>query len=124
MFPAVMVSSQALANVFLVAAFVSLGAWSSNNWALTQLLAGPQAAGKWTGIQNGLGNFAGIVGPSLSGYALQVTHSFFAAFAIAAGVLVLGVIGYWIIVGHPAELSWKFSGSEQRPITYSGSFDK
>ena len=124
MFPAVMVSCQALANVFLVAAFVSLGAWSSNNWALTQLLAGPQAAGKWTGIQNGLGNFAGIVGPSLSGYALQVTHSFFAAFAIAAGVLVLGVIGYWIIVGHPAELSWKFSGSEQRPITYSGSFDK
>ncbi len=118
MLPAVMVSSQLLANVFLVSAFISLGAWSSNHWALTQLLAGAQAAGKWTGIQNGMGNFAGIFGPAISGYALQATHSFFAAFAIACGVLILGVFGYWIVVGPPTELSWMAKASDDHPMTY------
>lgn len=118
MLPAVLVSGQFLANIFLIAAFVSLGAWSSNNWALTQLLAGPRAAGKWTGIQNCLGNFAGIFGPAISGYALQVTHSFFAAFAISCGVLVLGVLGYWIVVGRPTELSWKLKETDRRSMTY------
>jgi MFS family permease len=118
MLPAVMISSQALANVFLISAFISMGAWSSNHWALTQLLAGPQAAGKWTGIQNGMGNFAGILGPAISGYALQATHSFFAAFAIACGVLILGVVGYWIVVGLPVELSWKVEATDRRPMTY------
>lgn len=118
MLPAVLVSGQALANFFLISAFISLGAWSSNNWALTQLLAGPQAAGKWTGIQNCMGNFAGILGPAISGYALQATHSFFAAFAIACGVLVLGVLGYWIVVGCPAELSWKLKETDRRSVTY------
>lgn len=119
MLPAVLVSSRLLANVFLISAFVSLGAWSSNHWALTQLLAGPQAAGKWTGIQNGMGNFAGIFGPAISGYALQATHSFFAAFAIAGGVLLLGILGYWIVVGRPTELSWTVRASDGRPMTYS-----
>lgn len=119
MLPAVMVSSRVLANVFLIGAFICLGSWSSNNWALTQLLAGPQAAGKWTGIQNGMGNFAGILGPAISGYALQATHSFFAAFAIACGVLILGVCGYWIVIGRPTELSWNVKASNDRPMTYS-----
>lgn len=118
MLPAVLVSGQVLANVFLISAFICLGAWSSNNWALTQLLAGPQAAGKWTGIQNCMGNFAGILGPAISGYALQATHSFFAAFAIACGVLVLGVLGYWIVVGCPAELSWRLKETDRRSMTY------
>jgi len=119
MLPAVLVSSRLLANVFLVSAFISLGAWSSNHWALTQLLAGPQAAGKWTGIQNGMGNFAGILGPAISGYALQATHSFFAAFAISCGVLILGILGYWIVVGRPAELSWIARAPANRRMTYS-----
>ncbi len=118
MLPAVLVSGQGLANFFLISAFISLGAWSSNNWALTQLLAGPQAAGKWTGIQNCLGNFAGILGPAISGYALQATHSFFAAFAIACGVLILGVLGYWILVGCPTELSWGLKETDRRTMTY------
>lgn len=118
MLPAVMVSDQLLANVFLISACISMGAWSSNHWALTQLLAGPRAAGKWTGLQNGMGNFAGILGPAISGYALQATHSFFAAFAIACGVLILGMVGYWIVVGIPVELSWKVEATDRRSMTY------
>jgi MFS family permease len=106
MLPAVMVSNTGLANWLLAAAFVALGGWSSNHWALTQLLSGPEAAGKWTGIQNCIGNFAGVVGSILSGQVVHATHSFLAAFAIACGVLVFGVAGYWIVVGHPREIGW------------------
>jgi ACS family D-galactonate transporter-like MFS transporter len=106
MLPAVLSTSNTHANVFLLLASVSLGMWSSNNWALTQLLAGPHAAGKWTGIQNGLGNLSGFIGQIVSGYAVQATHSFFAAFAIACGVLLAGVFGYSMIIGKPEEQSW------------------
>ncbi len=118
MLPAVLVSNQVLANAFLIAAFIALGAWSSNHWALTQLLSGPEAAGKWTGIQNGMGNFAGILGPAISGYALAATHSFLAAFVISCAVSIIGVLGYWIVVGRPAELSWSRLAPSTTDLTY------
>ncbi len=106
MLPAVWVSHELLANLLLIAAFIFMGAFSSNHWAFTQLLAGPHAAGKWTGLQNCLGNFAGMAAPYISGVALQATHSFFAAFAIACAILLVGVLGYSIVVGKPAEVTW------------------
>jgi MFS-type transporter involved in bile tolerance (Atg22 family) len=116
MLPAVLVSDRVLGNVFLILACVSMGAWSSNHWAFTQFLSGPRAAGKWTGIQNCMGNFAGVAGQIITGYALQITHSFFAAFAVACVVLLFGVFGYWVIVGSPKEISWpSFSISEPYP---------
>lgn len=106
MLPSVCVSGAVLANTLLILACVSMGAFSSNHWALTQMLAGPHAAGKWTGLQNCLGNFAGVIGPYVSGVVLQTTHSFFAAFAIACVVLLVGVLGYSIVVGKPSEIKW------------------
>jgi nitrate/nitrite transporter NarK len=81
-----------------------MGAWSSNHWAYSQLLAGPETAAKWTGIQNGIGNVAGLVAPVVSGFALKATHSFFAAFAITCGVLFVAVLAYWIFVGEPVQI--------------------
>ena len=60
MLPAVLILNEALSMSLLMIACLSLGLFSSNHWALTQTLAGPEAAGKWTGIQNCLGNFAGV----------------------------------------------------------------
>ena len=54
---------------------------------------GPEAAGRWTGVQNGLGNCAGIVAPWVTGAILNATHSFFLAFATACGVLAAGSDG-------------------------------
>jgi MFS family permease len=115
MLPAVLISDRVLGNVFLILACVSMGAWSSNHWALTQLLSGPRAAGKWTGIQNCFGNFAGVAGQVITGYALQTTHTFFAAFAIACLVLLIGVFGYWVIVGRPQEISWPQTSPAAQP---------
>ena len=105
--PAIGVRDAVIANLLLLLASVSMGAWSSNHWALSQFLSGPQAAGKWTGLQNCIGNFAGVAGQIVSGYALQTTHSFFAAFAIACGILLIGILSYWKVVGAPSPVRWQ-----------------
>jgi len=65
---------------------------------VTQTLAGPSAAGKWTGLQNGVGNLAGVAAPWFTGWVVQETGQFYVAFlvtasllVVAAGMFVLGV---------------------------------
>ncbi len=99
---AALVREASTCNVLIVLACISMGIWSSNHWAFTQFLAGPETAGKWTGLQNCIGNFAGILGPVVSGYAVKATHSFVSSFAIASGLLVFAVLAYWFVVGKPA----------------------
>ena len=120
MLPAAWVSRDALANALLVLAFFSMGVFSSNHWALTQRLAGAHAAGKWTALQNCCGNFAGVLGPSISGFILHKTHSFIPAFMIAGAVLLLGVLGYSVVVGRPAEVTWRTAETPQPRITSIG----
>jgi MFS family permease len=119
LFPAVMVKSEFSANALLMTAAVCMGAWSSNHWALTQRLAGAPAAGKWTAFQNCLGNCAGWVGAIITGHVLQATNSFFLAFAIACAVLILGVCGYWIVIGRPDQVSWISYLPQQTNSSYS-----
>jgi cyanate permease len=64
--------------------------FSCNLWAITQTLAGPRAAGKWTSIQNGFGNFAGVAGPWFTGWVVFKTGEFFLAFAAAAAIALAG----------------------------------
>lgn len=113
MFAAVLVTSLTLSNILLLLASVSFAAFCSNHWALTQTLAGVRTAGKWTGLENFAGNLSGIVGPYITGATLEATHSFFAAFAIACGLLLLSVAGFGPIVGKPVQVSWR---SETVPV--------
>ena len=83
-----------------------MGAFSSNHWAFSQTLAGPAAAGKWTGFENCLGNFAGVIAPWVTGLALHETHSFLVAILIACGVLLVGVLGFSLVVGAPNQVEW------------------
>ena len=66
---------------------------------------GPGTAGKWTGHQNCIGNFAGIFAPWISGNAKDKTNTFFAAFAIASAMLLMSVISYWFVVCWPSKCS-------------------
>ncbi len=90
----------------LVAACVSLGIFTSNVWAITQTLAGPEAAGKWTGIQNFVGNLGGVISPVLAGVIVEQTRSFFLAFAVAAVILILGAACYWLLVPRVEPIQW------------------
>jgi len=78
------------AMALLMLACASIGMWSSNVWAITQTLAGPRAAGKWCAIQNGIGNLAGIAAPWITGWVLDRTGRFYAAFLLAALVSLSG----------------------------------
>jgi MFS transporter, ACS family, D-galactonate transporter len=94
----------AMTVLFLVC--VGMGMCSSNLWAVTQTLAGVSTAGKWTGLQNFMGNFAGIVGPWLTGVVVQRAGNFFWAFAITAGVTLLGSFAWIFIVGPIRQVPW------------------
>jgi MFS family permease len=104
--PVVTVESQALSMALLFLACIFFGIWSSNHWALIQTLAGPLAAGKWTGIQNGVGNFAGVLAPALTGLVLARTGSFFWAFALAAAFVLAGACCYLFVIGRVEEVDW------------------
>ncbi|MGO9930465.1 MAG: MFS transporter [Steroidobacteraceae bacterium] len=80
-------------------------------FAVSQILAGPHAAGRWVGIQNTCGSLAGIVAPWLTGFIIDRTHSFTNAFLVGAAVSVLGLIGWVWMLPALAELPWKKLGS-------------
>lgn len=91
----------------LVAAAMFLGLWASNHWAMTQTLAGPRAAGKWTGLQNAVGNLAGVVSPALTGLVVERTGSFLPAFLLAACFALAGAVAYRFGLGPIQQVPWK-----------------
>jgi len=93
----------------LVGVTMSWSACASNLWAMTYTLAGPAAAGRWTGMQNCLGNFSGVVAPFLTGLVLDRTGNFFWPFAITAGVCVLGAVCYGLVLGPVEQVRWHSS---------------
>lgn len=44
---------------------------------MTQTMAGPQMVGRWTGVQNFVGSFAGALAPWLAGFLLDRTGHFY-----------------------------------------------
>ena len=107
MLPAAFVEDSSVSMGLLIASCVSLGFFTSNVWAITQTLAGPETAGKWTGIQNFIGNLGGVISPIIAGLIVEYTHSFFLAFVAAAGMLVLGALSYITLVPKVEPLVWK-----------------
>src|ERR1700720_4070607 len=100
------VSAPVLSVVCLLFAAVSWGISASNTWAITQTLAGPQASGKWTGLQNFLGNLAGWIAPVVTGFVVDRTGMFFWAFIITAVIALLGSLSWIFIVGALQQVDW------------------
>ncbi|HEY2178450.1 MAG TPA: MFS transporter [Caulobacteraceae bacterium] len=95
----------AIAALFVAA--IGFGMNTSAIFSIGQTLAGPRAAGKWMGVQNGIGNIAGIVGPIITGVVVDRTGSFTWAFVIAGSVALAGVIGWGLMIGKVAPLDWE-----------------
>jgi MFS family permease len=110
----------ALASIFIYQARGGIG--SPGVFAVSQILAGPAAAGRWVGIQNSIGNLAGIVAPALTGFVVDWTGHFTLAFVSAAAVGVLGFIGWVFMIPHIGELSWETqtAGRSSIPSTRLG----
>jgi MFS transporter, ACS family, D-galactonate transporter len=85
---------------------IFLGVASCNIWAMSQTLAGPKMVGRWIGVQNFVGNFAGVVAPWLTGFLLDRTGHFSWAFFITAAVAWIGALSWIFIVGRIEPLQW------------------
>ena len=70
-------------------------------FAIAQILAGPSASGRWVGIQNAVGNLAGVIAPAVAG-----VLDFKAAFFVAAFMSLLGLAGWVWMIPRIAPLSW------------------
>jgi ACS family D-galactonate transporter-like MFS transporter len=103
---ACVVASQHLSVFLLFLAGASYGLFSSNFTAITQTLAGPQAAGRWMGVQNFIGNLAGWVAPALTGLLVQQTGHYYWPFFIAAAVACAGAISWLFVIGPIEPVVW------------------
>jgi MFS family permease len=95
----------ALACIFIYQALCGLS--SPGVFAVSQILAGAAAAGRWVGVQNTIGNLAGIVAPALTGFVIEWTGHFTLAFVIAAVVGVLGFAGWVFMIPRIDALNWE-----------------
>jgi MFS family permease len=102
-------SSGSVAIVWLMAAAAFFGLGSSNIWAITQTLAGPQAAGRWAGVQLFFGNSSGVVVPAVTGVILQRTGHFGWAFLIVAAISWIGALAWIFLVGRIEPVLWRRS---------------
>ncbi|MGA2198155.1 MAG: MFS transporter [Bryobacteraceae bacterium] len=91
----------------LILGVIFFGVASSNLWAITQTLAGPQAAGRWTGFQNLVGNLAGVVAPALTGFVLDRTGEFYWAFVILTAVALAGAASWVSLIGRIEQVTWR-----------------
>lgn len=93
-----------VASLFVAA--LAFGLNSSTIFAIAQTLSGPRAAGKWVGIQNCIGNTAGIVAPIITGAVIDQTGAFTWAFVVAGGASLLGIVGWGLIIPDIAPIDW------------------
>lgn len=96
--PASRVESANTAIALVVGASL-VGLSIGNLLVILQTCAPPEQVGVWTGMQNFAGNIGGIIAPLVTGLLIRETGSYAPAFALAAVVLVTGLLAYWLIVG-------------------------
>ena len=96
--PASRVESATSAIIFVIGASL-VGLATGNLIVILQCCAPPEEVGVWTGMENFAGNIGGVLAPLLTGLLITRTGSYAPAFALAAVVLLAGLLAYWFIVG-------------------------
>jgi MFS family permease len=105
--PVAVIRDASWAMALLMFVCLCYGLFSSNVYAITQTLAGPKAAGRWTGIQNGFGNLAGVAAPGLTGWVVQSTGQFYLAFLLAAAIALAGAAMFVLGIGKIEPIQWR-----------------
>jgi ACS family D-galactonate transporter-like MFS transporter len=92
--------------VLVLTAMIFFGASAANIFAISQTLAGPQAAGRWVGFQNGFGNLAGVVVPTVTGFVVGRTGHFSWAFVMVTLVTLIGSASMFFLIGPVEQVRW------------------
>ena len=90
----------------LVLVGVCMGGGFCNLWAITQTVAGPHMVGRWVGVQNFVGNFAGAVAPALTGFLIDRTGQFQWPLFVTAAVAWIGAVSWLAVVGPVEPVVW------------------
>jgi len=101
------VGSRPVALAAMFAVLILIGASSAGVYTVSQILAGPRAAGRWVGIQNSLGNLSGAIAPWITGLIIDRTGHFTLAFVCAAVAGALGIVGWIGMVPKLRPLDWQ-----------------
>ena len=75
------------------------GLATGNLLVILQCCAPPEQVGIWTGVENFAGNLAGVVAPIAVGLLIKTSGSYVPGFTIGGIVLIVGILGYGMIVG-------------------------
>ena len=78
-----------------------------NIYVVAQTFAGPGVAGKWTAMQNAIGNIAGVVVGPLTGWIVDRSGHFASAFAICASFAAMGGITWMLFLGRIEPIAWQ-----------------
>lgn len=108
-------TSMTVVMILLGVACAAHGTLSVNHWCIAQIFAGPRAAGNWAGIQNALGNVAGIVGPVVSGMLID-RSGFGGAFVLAAAVALFGAFWWGLVLPEIALIDFDKQRQKPSPI--------
>jgi MFS transporter, ACS family, D-galactonate transporter len=68
-------------------------------WSIPGLIAPPGSTARVAGIMNFAGNIPAIAAPVVTGYLVGDSRSFATAFAVAAAILVGGILSYILLLG-------------------------
>jgi MFS family permease len=98
--------SARMAIAGLVVSSVAMGLGGCNLYTIGQTLAGPRAAGKWIGVQNAIGNLAGIVAPLATGALIDWTGRYSVAFLVTGAVSLCGAAAWLLLVQRVAPIAW------------------
>jgi len=96
-----------LSFVGLIVMGMGSGFVGPNIYVFAQTLAGPRVAGKWTGMQNAIGNLAGVVVGPLTGWIVDRSGHFASAFVICAAFAAMGIVFWVLFVGRVEQISWQ-----------------
>ncbi len=105
------IADERAAMAVLMFASMSYGVYTSSPWAMTQTLAGPHAAGRWSGLQNFFGNLSGVAAPALTGLVVQRTGQFHWAFILTACVVLAGSMAYLLGIRRVEPEPWRYQAS-------------
>jgi len=108
-FSSLLSGSQVASLALLAFCSIGYGAFSSNHWAITQTLAGPAMAGRWSSLQNGIANFSGIFAPWVAGLVLSRQGSSRLAFSIAGAIALMGALAWGLLVWRVEPINWEQS---------------
>lgn len=101
------VSSPIAAVAILLLTGMLDGLNSPSNPSVTQTFAGPRATGRWMGLQNAVGNVAGMAAPVVTGYLVFYSGHYTSALVVAGSVALFGLVGWLVVMPEVKPVDWE-----------------